>query len=115
MIELHYDDGGKEKCEEKYVRPENDIVVGDRAEGNYKKKGNWYPGTTAQEGRKGHSARAIGCKFLLKYDDGAQEGQSRYLRVVIKRRDGEQVNDVAQVDDNDETKALLEVEEETKY
>ncbi len=94
MIEVHYDDGGRERLAEQYLRPENAIIVGDRVKGNFKKKGRWYPGVIiSQDDNEGSKSS----KFLIKYDDGAREWlPQRYLRVLLQEEEPQNGEDGAQ-------------------
>ena len=82
VIEVHYDDGGREKMIEEYLRPENAILVGDRVKGNFKKKGRWYPGIII--GKEDHE-NPNNTRLLVKFDDGAQEWlPTRYVRIFLE-------------------------------
>ena len=83
VIEVHYDDGGREKMIEEYLRPENAILVGDRVKGNFKKKGRWYPGIII--GKEDHE-NPNNTRLLVKFDDGAQEWlPTRYVRIFWRK------------------------------
>jgi hypothetical protein len=72
----------------RYVRPENEIIIGDRVEGNYRRRGVWFPGTIDDERgdylvkeEDGKRVPPVLKRCILYDDDGVREWLDvKYLR-----------------------------------